>query len=185
MISTADFKTGMTVELDDKLYEIISFQHAKLGRGGAYVKTKLKELKSGYVSDKTFRAGEKVNQAILEEKKMEYLYGEDNLFYFMDVANYEQLTISEAELGEVAKYLKENMVVNALMHRGSLVGVKLPQFVELTVAKTEPGLRGDRVSGGSKPATLETGAVLQVPLFIDKGDLVRVNTRTGEYMERA
>ena len=184
MISTADFKTGMTVKLDDKLYEIISFQHAKLGRGGAYVKTKLKELKSGYVSDKTFRAGEKVNQAILEEKKMEYLYREDALFYFMDVVNYEQLTISKAELREVAKYLKENLLIDALMHKGSLVGMKLPLFVELTVTETEPGLRGDRVSGGSKPATLETGAVLQVPLFVNKGDLVRVNTRTGEYVER-
>ncbi len=184
MISTADFKTGMTIELNDKLYEIISFQHAKLGRGGAYVKTKLKELKSDYVSDKTFRAGEKVNQAILEEKKIEYLYREDNLFYFMDVANYEQLTVSEAEMGEAVKYLKENIVVEALMHGGSLVGVKLPLFVKLTVAETEPGLRGDTASGGSKPATLETGAVLQVPLFINKGDLVRVNTHTGEYMER-
>ena len=184
MISTADFKTGMTIELNDKLYEIIYFQHAKLGRGGAYVKTRLKELKSGYVLDKTFRAGEKVERAVLEEKKIEYLYREDNLFYFMDVANYEQLTIGEAEMGEAARYLKDNMVANALMHRGSLVGVNLPLFVELTVAETEPGLRGDTATGGSKSATLETGVVLQVPLFINKGDLIRVNTHTGEYMER-
>lgn len=185
MISTADFRNGMTIELDGKLYEIIFFQHIKPGKGGAFVRTKLKELKSGSLLDRTFRAGERVNQAILDEEEMQYLYREDNLFYFMNMTDYEQAAIDKEQLGETVQYLRENMIVTVLRHQGSLVGVKFPLFVELEVAGTEPGVKGDTVSGGSKPATLETGVVIQVPLFINNGDLVRVNTQTGRYVERA
>lgn len=185
MISTADFKNGMAVELEGKLYEIIYFQHVKPGKGGAFVRTKLKELKSGRLLDKTFRAGEKMNQAILEEREMQYLYRDDSLFYFMNMADYEQSIVSKEQLGKNIQFLKENMVVAALMYQGTLIGITLPLFVELKVTGTEPGVRGNTVSGGSKPAILETGAVIQAPLFINDGDLVRVDTRTGKYVERA
>lgn len=185
MISTADFKNGMTIECEGKLYEIVYFQHVKPGKGGAFVRTKLKELKRGRVLDKTFRAGEKTNQVIIDEKEMQYLYREDNFFYFMDMENYEQSVISEEQLGESIKFLKENMVVTVLMYQGALIGIKPPLFVELRVTGTEPGVRGDTASGGSKPATLETGVVVQLPLFINNGELVRVDTRTGKYVERA
>lgn len=185
MISTADFKNGMAIELEGKLYEIIYFQHVKPGKGGAFVRTKLKELKSGRLLDKTFRAGEKMSQAILEEREMQYLYRDDNLFYFMNMADYEQSMISKEQLEKNIQFLKENMVVTALMHQGTLIGITLPLFVELKVTGTEPGVRGNTVSGGSKPAILETGAVIQAPLFINDGDLVRVDTRTGKYVERA
>ena len=185
MISTADFKNGMKIEFGGKLCEIVSFQHVKPGKGGAFVRTKLKELKSGRLLEKTFRAGEKMNRAILEEMEMQYLYRESSLFYFMNTEDYEQSVINETQLGESVRFLKENMVVTVLMHRDSLIGINLPLFAELKVTGTEPGLRGDTVSGGSKPATLETGAVIQVPLFINNGDLVRVDTRTGKYVERA
>jgi len=185
MISTADFRNGMTIELDRKLYEIVFFQHIKPGKGGAFVRTKLKEIKSGRLIDKTFRAGEKVVQAILDEKEMQYLYRDDNLFHFMNMEDYEQSAIDKKQLGETVKYLKENMVVTVLMHQSSLIGVELPLFVELKVSGTAPGLKGDTASGGTKPATLETGAAIQVPLFINNGDLVRIDTRTGKYVERA
>ncbi|NOX98063.1 MAG: elongation factor P [Nitrospirae bacterium] len=185
MISTADFRNGVTIELDGKLYEIVYFQHVKPGKGGAFVRTKLKELKSGCVLDKTFRAGEKLTRAVLDEREMQYLYRQDNLFYFMNMENYEQVVISEKQLGENVKFLKENIIVAVLMHNENLLGVKLPLFVELKVTMTEPGVRGDTASGGSKPVTLETGAVIQAPLFINNGDLVRVDTRTGKYVERA
>ncbi len=184
MISTADFKNGMIIELEGKLYEIIYFQHVKPGKGGAFVRTKLKGLPNGRLLDKTFRAGEKMNRVILEEKEMQYLYREDNLFYFMNTADYEQLALGEEQLGKGVQFLKESMVVTVLMHQGTLLGINLPLFVELKVTGTEPGVRGNTASGGSKPATLETGAVIQTPLFINKGDLVRVDTRTGKYMER-
>ena len=185
MISTADFKNGMTIELEGKLYEIVFFQHVKPGKGGAFVRTKLKGLQNGRLLDKTFRAGEKVNRAILDEREMQYLYREDNLFHFMNMEDYEQSVINEEQLGEQVKFLKENMMITVLTHRGNLIGMKIPLFVELKVTGTEPGVRGDTASGGSKPATLETGATVQVPLFINNGDLVRVDTRTGKYVERA
>lgn len=185
MISTADFKNGMTIELEGKLYEIIYFQHVKPGKGGAFVRTKLKGLQGEHLLDRTFRAGEKMNRVILEEKEMQYLYREDNLFYFMNLADYEQSAIRGEQLGKGAQFLKENIVVTVFMHQGILTGVKLPLFVELKVTGTEPGVRGNTASGGSKPATLETGVVIQVPLFINNGDLVRVDTRTGKYVERA
>ena len=149
------------------------------------MRTKLKGLQSGRLLERTFRAGEKMNRAILEEKEMQYLYREDSLFYFMNMADYEQSVISEAQLGEGVKFLKESMVVTALMYQGAFIRIKLPLFVELKVTGTEPGVRGDTASGGSKPVTLETGAVIQAPLFINNGDLVRVDTRTGKYVERA
>ncbi len=185
MISTADFKNGMTIELEGKLYEIIYFQHVKPGKGGAFVRTKLKGLQSGRLLERTFRAGEKIARVILEEKEMQYLYRENDFFHFMDLADYEQSAIREEQLGKGAQFLKENMVVTVLMYQETLLGINLPLFVELKIAETEPGMRGNTVSGGSKPATLETGAVIQTPLFINKGDLVRVDTRTGKYMERA
>ncbi|MCD5398096.1 elongation factor P, partial [candidate division NPL-UPA2 bacterium] len=154
-------------------------------KGGAFVRTKLKGLQNGRLLEKTFRAGEKVNRAILEEKEMQYLYREDNFFYFMNMADYEQSVISKAQLGEGVQFLQESMVVIVLMYQDAFIRIKLPVFAELKVIEAEPGVRGDTATGGSKPATLETGAVIQTPLFINKGDLVRVDTRTGKYVERA
>lgn len=184
MYSTADFRKGLKVELEGTPYNIIEFQHVKPGKGGAFVRTKLKNLVTGRVIDKTFRAGEKVEKPDLEGKTMEYLYSEGNQYFFMDTETYEQTFLTEEQLGESKNFLQENVAITALFHQGKLIGVEVPMFVELTVFKTDPGVRGDTVSGGSKPATLETGAVVQVPLFINEGDRIKIDTRTGEYIER-
>ncbi|MDD2485579.1 MAG: elongation factor P [bacterium] len=184
MISTAEFKNGLTIELDGEAYAIIEFQHVKPGKGGAFVRTKLRNAKTGNVLEKTFRAGEKMPRAIIERKRMQFLYESDNQYYFMDVNTYEQDHLTADQLGSSVKYLKEEMMVDILIFDGKLIGVELPSAVELRVAETDPGLRGDTASGGSKPATLETGAVIQVPLFIEVGDILRVDTRTDSYVER-
>lgn len=184
-ISTADFKTGLTIELDEGIFQIIEFQHVKPGKGGAFVRTKLRNLETGGVLDKTFRAGEKMERAHIDRVEMEYLYRDGNEYVFMDMSSYEQSSLTADELGDAVHYLKENTPVQVVSYKGKLLGVDLPASMELTVTQTDPGLRGDTATGGSKPATLETGLVVQVPLFVNEGDVIRVDTRTGSYLERA
>ncbi len=182
-VSTNDFRKGLKIELGGAPYAIVDFQHVKPGKGGAFVRTKLKHLKLGTVIDKTFRAEEKVPLLDFEEKRMQFLYDDDR-FHFMDLETYDQVSLSEKQVGEARDFLKENTEVNMLYVDGEPIGIELPTFVELTVVKTDPGVRGDTASGGSKPATLETGAVVSVPLFINEGDAVKVDTRTGAYISR-
>jgi elongation factor P len=184
MYSTADFKKGLKIEIDETPYVIVDFLHVKPGKGGAFVRTKLKNLLTGRVLDQTFRSGEKVKRPDLMEREMQYLYREDDNFYMMDNETFEQIIITADQMGEATLYLTENLNVKALFFNQQPVAVELPTFVELEVAETEPGVRGDTATGGNKPATLETGATIQVPLFINEGDRVKVDTRTGEYMER-
>jgi len=184
MYSTSDFRRGLKIEVDGTPYSIAEFQHVKPGKGGAFVRTKLKNLLTGGVVDKTFRAGEKVEKPDLEEKTLQYLYSEGSQYYFMENETYEQTFLTQEQLGDNKSFLQENVTVAILYYQGKPIGVELPIFVELEVTKTEPGLRGDTASGGSKPATLETGAVIQVPLFVNEGEKVKIDTRTGEYIER-
>ena len=183
-VSTAEFRKGLKIELDGQPYNIVEFQHVKPGKGGAFVRTKLKHLRLGRVVDRTFRAGEKVGLVEYEQRSMQFLYKDDN-FHFMNLDTYEQIALPADVVGEAANWLKETMEVEVFVINGEPAGVDVPNFVELEVVKTDPGLRGDTASGGSKPATLETGAVVQVPLFIDQGEVLRIDTRTGAYIERA
>ncbi|HIE28203.1 TPA: elongation factor P [Candidatus Poribacteria bacterium] len=184
MATTSDFRNGLVIKLNDEIYTIVEFLHVKPGKGGAFVRTKLKKVTDGSVIDRTFRAGERVEDVRLEDREMEFLYRDNNLLYFMDCETYEQHPLTENQLGEGLKFLKENTVVTAKFHEGEPLLVELPFFVDLQIVDTDPGLRGDTASGGSKPAKLETGAVIQVPLFVKNGSTVRVDTRTGEYVER-
>lgn len=184
MISVNEIKNGMTVIIEGNLYIVSWFQHVKPGKGGAFVKTKLKNLKTGAVLDRTFRSGETIEQAFLEEKEMEYIYRDAENFWFMDTATYEQIPLAGEIIGDGAKFLKENTKVNVVYYEGKIVGVEMPTFVDLKVVETEPGFKGDTVTGGYKPATLESRAVVQVPLFIKVGDVLKVDTRTGEYIQR-
>ena len=185
MIPTSQFRNGLKVEIDGEPFVIVEFQHVKPGKGGAFVRTRLKSLKSGLVQDRTFRSGEKLQRPDLEERKMQYLYQDDGQWHFMDTATYEQIFLTAGQLGDEKHYLQENVVISALFHKGQPIGVQLPIFVELTITKTDPGFRGDTATGATKPATLETGFVVQVPLFLNEGERVRIDTRTGEYNERA
>ena len=182
-VSTAEFKKGLKIAYDGQPYSIVDFQHVKPGKGGAFVRTKLKHLRLGTVIDPTFRAGEKVELVDFEDKRMQYLYRDDR-YHFMDLESYEQLSLSADEVGDARDFLKENVEVDMLFIDGSPVTVELPNFIELAIARTDPGIRGDTASGGSKPATLETGAVVQVPLFLNEGDVVKVDTRTSAYLGR-
>lgn len=184
MITTADFRNGITIELDGTLYNLVYFQHVKPGKGGAFVRTRLKNLKTGAVIEKTFRAGERVELAVLDKRRMQYLYRDGNNYLFMDLETFEQLPISEGEVGETAKYLVEGLTVEVPLYEGKPVGVEPPVFVEMEVVETAPGVKGDTASGGSKPATLETGLVVNVPFFIEAGNRVKIDTRNGEYVER-
>ena len=183
-VSTAEFRKGLKIELDGQPYNIVEFQHVKPGKGGAFVRTKLKHLRLGRVVDRTFRAGEKVGLVDYEQRAMQFLYKDDN-FHFMNLDTYEQIALGPDVVGEAADWLKETMEVEVFVINGVPGGVEVPNFVELAVVKTDPGIRGDTASGGSKPATLETGAVVQVPLFINEGEILRIDTRTGAYIERA
>ena len=185
MYSTSEFKKGLKIEIDGTPYAIVEFLHVKPGKGGAFVRTKIKNLMTGKVLDQTFRSGEKVKRPDLVEREMQYLYREGDNFFLMDNENYEQLALTAEQLGDAVLFLTENLNVKVLFFNQQPVTAEVPNFVELTVAQAEPGLKGDTASGGSKPATLETGAVIQVPLFINEGDRVRVDTRTGTYIERA
>ena len=182
-VSTAEFKKGLKIQFDGAPYTIVDFQHVKPGKGGAFVRTKLKHMRLGRVIDNTFRAGEKVELVDFEEKRMQFLYKDDR-YHFMDLDTYDQISLSAEEVGEARDFLKENTEVEILFIENSPVTVELPNFIEIRIAKTDPGIRGDTASGGSKPATLETGAVIQVPLFLNEGDVVKVDTRSGDYLGR-
>ncbi|HEV8533725.1 MAG TPA: elongation factor P [Methylomirabilota bacterium] len=182
-MSTAEFKKGLKIQHDGQPYTIVDFQHVKPGKGGAFVRTKLKHMRQGRVIDNTFRAGEKVELVDFDEKHMQYLY-KDERYHFMDTETYDQISLSPDEVGDARDFLKENTEVDILFIDGSPVTVELPNFMELAIVKTDPGIRGDTASGGSKPAQLETGATIQVPLFLNEGDVVKVDTRSAEYLSR-
>lgn len=184
VISTSDFRKGTKIEYKGEPYEIIEFQHVKLGRGGAFVRAKMRGLKSGKIIEETLNSGDKFPRAPLDEKKMQYLYSQDQLFYFMDLETFEQIGLSEEQIGDGIKFLKENMNVSILYFREEPLSVEIPTFVELRVVETDPGFKGDTASGGSKPAKLETGAVVKVPFHINEGDMIKVDTRTSDYIER-
>jgi elongation factor P len=184
-VSTNDLKNGMSLDLPEGLFSVVEFQHVKPGKGGAFVRTKLKNVRSGAVIERTYRADEKLEQAIIEKRDMQFLYRDGVDFVFMDTTTYEQMTASPDSLGDAPNYLKEADEANLQMYNGEIVGVDLPAAVELSVTETEPGIQGDRVSGARKPATLQTGLVVQVPLFVNTGDMIKVDTRSGEYLTRA
>ncbi len=184
MINTNQFKNGMTIEVDGQLFTIIEFQHVKPGKGGAFVRTKLKNLKTGAVVDRTFRAGEKFEQAMVERRPMQYLYREEHTIHLMDTQNYEQVEFDVTGFEDEMKFVKENDTITMMTVDGVPTGIEAPNFVQLEVAQADPGLKGDSATAGTKPATLETGAVIQVPLFVSPGDKVKVDTRTGTYIER-
>lgn len=184
-IATADFKNGMTLDLDDGLFTLVEFQHVKPGKGGAFVRTTLKNVRNGSVVERTFRAGERMERAIVDKKEMQLLYRDGNDYVFMDNSTYDQLNVPETTLGDTTNYLVDSSTALMLMYGDEIIGVELPASVELSIAETEPGVQGDRVSGAKKPATLETGLVVQVPLFIEPGERVKVDTRSGEFISRA
>ena len=184
MISTSDFRKGAKIEYKGAPHEIIDFQHHKMGRGGAIVRTKLKNLKTGSIFDDSFKGGEKFKTPNLEERSMQYLYNDGELYHFMDKENYEQTPLTEAQLGDARKFLIENMTVKILFYIAEPIAVELPIFVELKIEKTDPGFKGDTASGGSKPAVLESGVTVKVPFHLSEGDIVKVDTRTSEYIER-
>jgi elongation factor P len=183
-ITTNDLKTGITLELDNGLFQVVEFQHVKPGKGGAFVRTKLRNVRTGNVFDRTFNAGVRVEQAIISRDDMQFLYRDGDEYVFMNNATYDQMHVPSRALGEVVDYLVEGMSVQIGFHNGEIIGAEIPASVELTIAETEPGVQGDRVSGARKPATLETGKVLQVPLFVEVGDRVKVDTRSGDYITR-
>ena len=184
-MSVNDFKNGLTIEYDGNIWRIVEFQHVKPGKGGAFVRSKLKNLRTGAVQEKTFRATEKVEKAQVDTKKMQYLYADGDNHVFMDTETYEQIEIPGSSIKDELKYLKENMVVNVVMYQGEVIGIELPKTVDLEVKETEPGIKGDTQSGGSKPATMETGLVVQVPFFVNAGDVLTINTTDGSYISRA
>ena len=185
MVTAGDFRNGVTFEMDGNVYSIVDFQHVKPGKGAAFVRTKIRNVISGAVTEKTFNPNDKYPTAFIERKDMEYLYNDGDLYYFMDSETYEQLPISPNVLGDNFRFVKENMVCKVLSYKGNVFGIEPPNFVELQVTETEPGVKGDTATNVTKPATLETGAEIKVPIFINEGEMIRVDTRTGEYMERA
>ena len=184
MISAGDFRNGITIELDNNVYQIIEFQHVKPGKGAAFVRTKLKNIINGGVVEKTFRPTEKFPQARIERVDMQYLYSDGDLYYFMNVETYDQIALNDETVGDALKFVKENEMVKVCSHNGNVFSVEPPLFVELEVTDTEPGFKGDTATGASKPATVETGAVVMVPLFVETGDKLKIDTRTGEYLSR-
>lgn len=184
MISTSDFKRGLTIELKGEIYSIVDFLHVKPGKGGAFVRTKLKNIQTGLVVDKTFRAGEKMEQAIIDRKTMQYLYNDGGSYYFMNKENYEQIALSKEQVNDLKEFLKEGNDVEIIFCKGDMIGAELPNFLNLKITKTMPGVKGNTVSGALKPATLETGAIIQVPLFIKEGDIIKIDTRDKKYIER-
>lgn len=185
MVSAGDFRNGVTFEMDGNVYQIIEFQHVKPGKGAAFVRTKIRNVIAGSVTERTFNPTDKFPTAFIERKDMEYSYNDGGLYYFMDPESYELIPINEDELSDNFKFVKENMVCKILSYKGNVFGVEPPTFVTLEVTKTDPGFKGDTATNATKPATLETGAEIKVPLFIDEGEMINVDTRTGEYMSRA
>ncbi|MBQ8118151.1 MAG: elongation factor P [Lachnospiraceae bacterium] len=184
MISAGDFRNGITIEYDGNVYQIIEFQHVKPGKGAAFVRTKLKNIKSGGVVEKTFRPTEKCPQARIDRKDMQYLYADGDLYTFMDMETYEQIALNAETVGDALKFVKENEMCKVCSHNGSVFSVEPPLFVELDITETEPGFKGDTATGATKPATVETGALVYVPLFVEQGDKIKIDTRTGEYLSR-
>ena len=184
MISAGDFRNGITIELDNSVYQIIEFQHVKPGKGAAFVRTKLKDIKNGGVVEKTFRPTEKCPQARIDRKEMQYLYKDGDLYYFMDTENYEQTMLNEEEVGNAMLFVKENEMVKICSHNGDVFSIEPPINVELEIVDTEPGFKGNTATGATKPATVETGAVVYVPLFVEQNDKIKIDTRTGEYLSR-
>lgn len=184
MISAGEFRNGATFEMDGKVYKVVEFQHVKPGKGAAFVRTKLKDVINGNVLERTFNPTEKMPKAQIDRQDMQYLYNDGEMYYFMDNATYEQLPLTKDELGDTLNYLTDNMEVKVLSYKGKVFGVEPPLFVELEITYTEPGFKGDTSTGASKPATTETGYVVNVPLFVNIGDKIRIDTRTGDYMER-
>jgi elongation factor P len=183
-ITTNDLRNGITLELDNGLFQVVDFQHVKPGKGGAFVRTKLRNVRTGNVLERTFNAGVRVEQAIVDRQDMQFLYRDGDDYVFMNTSTYEQISVAPTALGSAADYLVEQAVAQIAQYQGQIIGVEIPASVELTVAQTEPGVQGDRVSGARKPARLETGKTVQVPLFVETGDRVKVDTRTGEYITR-
>ena len=183
MISSGELRKGVTIELEDKLYQVIDYQHIKMKRT-ALARLKLRDIRDGHTIERTFQSGEKFTRARLDFRRMQYLYNDGELNYFMDEETFEQMPLSASQLGDALNYIKEGMSLQVLSYKSELVGVELPITVELQVIETDPGFKGDTATAGNKPATLETGIILQVPLFINKGDIIKVDTRTGEYLER-
>lgn len=184
MISVNDFKTGSTIEYEDNIWQVIEFQHVKPGKGAAFVRSKLRNLRNGNIQEKTFRAGEKVKRAHIEHKKMQYLYASGDVHAFMDINTYEQIELQASQIENELNYIIENSLVDIIMYQGEVIGIDIPNNVDLTVIETEPGIKGDTVSGGSKAAKLETGLVVQVPLFINEGDVLTISTSDGKYVSR-
>lgn len=184
MVSAGDFRNGLTIELDNAVYQVIEFQHVKPGKGAAFVRTKLKNIKSGGVVEKTFRPTEKCPQAHIDKSEMQYLYTDGDLFNFMDTTTFEQIALTKEQIGDALKFVKENDMVKILSHNGQVFSVEPPLFAELVITETEPGFKGDTATGASKPAVVETGATVYVPLFVEQGDKISIDTRTGEYLKR-
>ena len=184
MVTAGDFRNGLTVEVEGNVYQVLEFQHVKPGKGAAFVRTKLKNIKNGGVVEKTFRPTEKFPQAHIDRKDMQYLYNDGEMFNFMDVETFDQFGLTADQIGDSLKFVKENEMVKMLSHGGEVFAIEPPLFVELEVTETEPGFKGDTATGASKPATLETGAIVDVPLFANQGDVISIDTRTGEYMKR-
>ncbi len=184
MLTTSDFRTGVTIEIDNDVWQIVDFQHVKPGKGAAFVRTKMKNVRTGAVVERTFNPGEKLPKARIDRREMQFLYESDG-YNFMDNETFDQIALTAEQLGDATKYLKENMNIGIMFFQGTVIGVDLPTSVELTVVETDPGIRGDTATGGTKPAKMETGCVVRVPLFINIGDVLRIDTRTGDYIERA
>lgn len=185
LVATSEFRKGLSILIENEPFTIVEFQHVKPGKGGAFVRTRLKSLVTGNVLERTFRSGDKVELPDLEKRSMQYLYREEDRYYFMDVSNYEQFFIDAEHLGDAKNYLKEELVIEVLFYKGKTIGVEMQNFVDLRVVQTEPGIKGDTAQNATKPALLETGFTLQVPLFIEEGDVLKIDTRTGAYIERA
>ncbi|SDH50758.1 translation elongation factor P (EF-P) [Alteribacillus persepolensis] len=185
MISVNDFKTGLTVEVDNDIWQVVDFQHVKPGKGAAFVRSKLRSLRTGNIQEKTFRAGEKINRAHIERRRMQYLYSSGDTHTFMDTETFDQLELSSKQIEHQLNFLKENMEVQVISYETETLGVEVPNTVELEVTETEPGIKGDTASGGTKPAVLETGYTVQVPFFVNEGDVLVIDTRSGEYVSRA
>ncbi len=184
MVSAGDFKNGVTIEFEGNIYQIIEFQHVKPGKGAAFVRTKLKNIKNGGVIEKSFRPTEKFENAHIERKDMQYLYNDGDMYNFMDNETYDQITLSADQIGDALKFVKENETVKMMSHNGQIFAVEPPLFVELLITECEPGVKGDTATGATKPCTVETGATLNVPLFVNQGDTIKIDTRTGEYLSR-
>lgn len=185
MITAGEFRNGATFELDGQIFQVVEFQHVKPGKGAAFVRTKMRNVITGATVERTFNPTDKMPKAHIERKDMQYLYNDGDLYYFMDTETFEQMPISKETIGGTFKFVKENMIVKILSYKGNVFGIEPPTFVELEITETEPGFKGDTATGATKPATLETGAIVKVPLFVNQGDMIRIDTRTGEYLERA